>query len=228
MSSQTTSNRLAVAVDVALETHGLPSTPAGYPSLALCVVDSIWSLGVRYPSVVKVIDRYRAWLRRRGEDPTRRTSTELARDIDVAGGPEAFADDVVANRALTSTRGGVLKAVAVQCAAAALDELDIATVADFRERAADSRVEAVWREVRGQRSGISWHYLRILAGVEDIKADRMIRRFVARALGLDGLTPADARQLLLDAHRTLREAHPELTLRALDHAIWSIERKRSS
>jgi hypothetical protein len=33
--------------------------PEGYRSLALCIIDAIWSMGVRYSGVVRVIDRYR-------------------------------------------------------------------------------------------------------------------------------------------------------------------------
>jgi hypothetical protein len=32
--------------------------PEGYRGLALCVIDAIWSMGVRYSGVVRVIDRY--------------------------------------------------------------------------------------------------------------------------------------------------------------------------
>ena len=159
-------------------------TPPGYPdSLALCIVDAVWSLGVRYGSVVNVLDRYRGWvLDVAGGEADRRGARELVDDIDAAGGPERFAEDVVDNRARTSTRSGILKAAAVHRAAAAMVAADVDSTAQLRSRYEDPAVEATWRAVKGQRSGISWHYLRILAGVQDVKADRMICAFVSEAI----------------------------------------------
>jgi hypothetical protein len=45
--------------------------PPGYPnSLALCVLDAIWSMGVRYTAVKRVISRYRQHRSSLGADPT--------------------------------------------------------------------------------------------------------------------------------------------------------------
>lgn len=203
-------------------------TPSGYPdSLALCVLDAVWSLGVRYGSVVNVLNRYRCWVRDvAGGDADRRDAHQLAEDIAAAGGPVRFAEDVVDNRARTSPRSGILKAEAVQLAAAALDELGVNTIDQFRRCYDDPAVEAAWRAVKGQRSGISWHDLRILAGVQDVKADRMICAFVEQVLGR-AVGPAEARELVVAAHEHLRGGHPEVDLRTLDHAIWTHQRSRT-
>lgn len=83
-------------------------TPSGYPdSLALCVLDAVWSLGVRYGSVVNVLNRYRCWVRDvAGGDADRRDAHQLVEDIAAAGGHVRFAEDVVDNRARTSPRRG--------------------------------------------------------------------------------------------------------------------------
>jgi hypothetical protein len=44
------------------------------------------------------------------------------------------------------------------------------------------QLKQAWLAVPGQRSGISWRYLLMLAGIPEVKPDRMIRRFVADAL----------------------------------------------
>lgn len=203
-------------------------TPPGYPnSLALCVLDAVWSLGVRYGSVENVLDRYRSWVRDvAGGDADRRDAHQLVEDIAVAGGHVRFAEDVVDNRARTSSRSGILKAEAVQLAAAALDELGVSTIDQFQRRYDDPEVEAAWRAVKGQRSGISWHYLRILAGVQDVKADRMICAFVEQVLDR-AVGPAEARELVVAAHEHLRGDHPKVDLRTLDHAIWTHQRRRT-
>ena len=74
-------------------------------------------------------------------------------------------------------------------------------------------VEDVYRSTRGQSSGISWHYLCILAGVQHVKADLMIRRFVATAGQLRDVDPLQGRRAVLDAQALLEEKAPNLTTR---------------
>jgi hypothetical protein len=46
--------------------------------------------------------------------------------------------------------------------------------------------ESYVREIKGQSPGISFDYFRLLAGDEEmVKADTMICRFVADAIGID-------------------------------------------
>lgn len=198
--------------------------PPGYPeSLSLAIIDSIWSMGVKYRSVENVVARYRKWVADHGGDADHEGAQSLQEAIARAGGAAEFSRSVVRNAARTSTRNGVLKASAVNTGADALLRHGIDTTADFRARAGTLEVEHEWSAVPGQRSGISWHYLRILAGVDDVKADRMVCRFVSRAVGRTVANTA-AHQLATEAHDALRVAAPGLTLRALDHAIWSFER----
>lgn len=70
--------------------------------------------------------------------------------------------------------------------------------------------------MKGQRSGISWQYLRILAGVQDVKADRMIRALIADTLGRS-VEPSEARELVIAAHARVSVDRQELDLRTLDH-----------
>jgi len=213
--------------------QGMPPAPAGYPdSLAWCIIDSVWSMGVRYSAVENVLRRYECWLvdERRGARKGR-TSVDLRADISFAGGPDGFAG-IVKNRMRTATRNGFLKAEAVDHAAARLDELGIATAADLRHvvrrgsAEALERLERGWRSVPGQASGISFKYLLMLAGIEDVKPDRMICRFVASAAGLDAVKPDVAYRSILGAHQIFLAEGERLTLRALDHAIWSYQRQR--
>jgi len=97
---------------------------------------------------------------------------------------------------------------------------------DRPESPAPTDVKAAGRSVSGQGSDTSWHYLLILAGVDDVKADRMICRFVARAGGVETVTPTEAYDAVVGAHRILVLEAPDLTLRALNHAIWGAERAR--
>ena len=191
--------------------------PAGWPmattysSLALAVIDSLWSIGVRYTGVRNVIARYRAFRSRAGVDADQDTPADLAAVIDGAGGPDAFAE-IVANRQRTSSRNGILKAEAVRLAADVLIDAGICVPADVAaatpEQLTDVRVK--WTGIRGQGSGLSWQYFLMLSGEQGVKADRMVRRFVADALGCEeqDISQADAHELVTEAAgapRTQRE-----------------------
>lgn len=193
---------------------GGPSTwrrPPGYPdSLALCLLDSIWSLGANYDHhVVPVLNRYREF---RGGHADRDTATDLVGAAEACGGPAAFAQ-VLRNRQLTSTRKGVLKAQAVMEAARMLSRAGIETPAALQANA--DEVAAHWRQIPGQRSSATgWRYLLLLAGASEAKPDRMIVRFVSGAVGRP-VAPEEA-------HTLLQAAAPRLgvPLPSLDHRIW--------
>ncbi len=106
--------------------------PPGYPgSLALCVLDAIWSMGVRYTAVEHVISRYREHRRGQGADPEHNSLADLLVAIDRAGSPEGLAE-LLGNHQLTATRNGVLKADAVAIAARTLASQGINQPSDLR------------------------------------------------------------------------------------------------
>ena len=198
------------------------TAPPGYPdSLALCVIDSIWSIGIRYSSVERVVGRYRTRRAALSGDADFDGAGDLLRDFDAAGGTEPWRK-AVGTRHLTSTRGGIPKAEAVRRAAEALTTSGIDSAGKLR--AADDdllcRAEAAWVAVRGQRSGISWRYLLLLSGVQQVKPDRMICRFAERAVGRRP-TPAYAANLV-----TAAAAELGVDVRTLDHRIWRHESGR--
>lgn len=91
--------------------------PAGYrDSLAMCVLDSIFSLRASYASTVHVLARYRGVRRAAGADPNRDGLADLIAAVEVAGGVDAAAGPALFdNRAYTpgtakSGQTGVLKA----------------------------------------------------------------------------------------------------------------------
>jgi len=202
--------------------------PVGYPdSLALCIIDSIQSTGVKYPSVEKVVARYRAYRRERAGDPNADGIPELLATFKRCNGPDGWAEKI-GNGHRTSTRGGApLKAFAIEQVAEVLKEHGINTAPDLRDAGRDEgrfqEVRRGWCSVVGQRSGITWHYAGMLAGVDGVKPDRMICRFVADSLevprrGVDaefvyGIVMATAVELGMTAF-------------ALDHAIWQFQRGR--
>jgi hypothetical protein len=193
---------------------------AGHRSVGLAMIEAVWSIGVRYQSVDRVIARYRAERLAAGGDPETDAPADVRRLIEACGGPDAFADRM-GNRQRTSTRNGILKAEAVLREAAILEDEGIATRRQLT-RASQKRldhVQARWCTVPGQSSGVSWRAFALGLGLPEVKPDRMIRRFVAAALGRPGETTVkldEARDLVIAAAARLG-----VSPRALDHAIWS-------
>ena len=196
----------------------------GYPGgLALAVIDAIWAMIARYPITRGVIRRYSQYRSLEGADPGRDALTDLLGLYERVGGVDAFIDQVGTRNRVSTRPDAARKGEAVHVAASKLLELGIDTAAQFV--AADGtglgeQVKAAWLAVPGQGSGISWRYLRMLLGLPDVKADRMVIRFIASALGTDkqNMNQDDAVRLVQAAAE-----HFGVDQRALDHEIWEYQ-----
>jgi hypothetical protein len=163
--------------------------PGGYPNgLALCIVDSVQSTGIRYGTTAKVVNRYRTYRTAQGGDPETDSVSDLVQTFTELAAPEAWAAKIGTDNRTSTHAGAPLKACAIYQAAQAMVRSAIETGQDLRDAAQDhvqlAGVERDWRAVPGQRSGVTWHYLQILAGIPGVKPDRMIIRFVADTLGV--------------------------------------------
>ena len=117
-----------------------------------------------------------------------------------------------------------LKAEAVLIEARALAAAGIATPADVFASPPDrlDHLRESWTVVTGQASGITWDYFLMLCGLPGVKADRMLQRFVSRALGRE-VTADRAGALVLAAAEGLGVASPQL-----DYRLWRQESTRSA
>lgn len=201
--------------------------PDGYrDGLALCMIDSVQSMGVTYSSVENVVARYRAYRRSQGGDPNTDGVAELLTTFNELDGPEGWAKKI-GNSNRTSTRSGVLKSEAIRDAARVLETQGIGATAALRRTAEDQaqleQVRRAWCAVTGQRSGITWRYMQMLAGIEGVKPDRMICRFVADSLELPrrAVTPTFALKIVTAAAKEMGMSPTDL-----DHAVWQFQRVR--
>jgi hypothetical protein len=204
-----------------------------YRSVTLCVIDAVFSIGVRYSSVTAAVGRYCCHYkvpRYRSDKsliPPRADQEPLATLIDRIEefGSERFAKDVLENRQRTSTRNGILKGEAVRLFATALRESGVDHLQDVPGHIEDRKLEARIRDIPGQRSKISLHYFFMLAGSDDlIKPDRMIHRYLRRTLDLGSDLPFEkAQRLVVEAASDLKPKYPHLTPRLLDFLIWNRE-----
>jgi hypothetical protein len=197
-------------------------SPGGYDSVGLAVIDSVWSIGVRFKSVENVIARYRAERIATGADPEADRPSDVRRFIESCGGPERFAARM-GNRQRTSTTNGILKAEAVLHEARILEDEGVGVPADLIGAGPErlDHLQRRWLTVTGQASGVSWRALAMLVGLPEVKPDRMIRRFAATALGrrtASAVGVDEARDLVMATAARLG-----VSPRDLDYAIWAYQ-----
>ena len=201
----------------------------GYPDgLALCLVDSVQSTGVTYTSVGNVLDRYRAYRRNDKGLPEADGTKELLETFADLGGSIGWAGKIGNDNKTSTKTGAPLKAEAIRLAADLLNREGITDTAKLRVAVDSPKLEKVkseWLRIPGQRSGITWRYMLMLAGVPGVKPDRMISRFVADTLGLSRRrvkTDFAADAVLATAERLT------MSPTDLDHAIWDWQRRQRS
>ena len=220
-----------VACDNLLPDPSIWEPSDGYPtSLALCVIDAIWSMGVRYGNVRNILQRYRDLRSGQGADAEQDNLGDLLAVVEGLGGVHEFIRSVGNRQKVSTSPGAKLKGEVVVAAAKSLRDIGIDSMADFlaAEEANGSSVRSVWTTLPGQGSGTSFRYLRILAGLEDVKPDRMVRRFVARALGLGDVAESSVKEdQAVDLVRKTAE-HFGVSERTLDGELWKYESSRSS
>ncbi|WP_446666507.1 hypothetical protein [Flexivirga sp. B27] len=214
---------LGTAVRDDLGDHTRWFEPDGYSSVALCLIDSIYSTGNRYAGVIDAVRKYRE---RRGINASADdTASDLVAAVKSWGGADALADTTKHWRCWPST-DAPFKADAVVRAAAILAAHRIETIDDVQERLGtpeqqdESPVKKEWLRIPGQRSGLTWTYFLMLAGVPGVKADRMVVRYVSRVLQRD-VHPREAARLVSEV-----ATRRNLSRLKLDHAIWRFESGR--
>ena len=200
--------------------------PDGYPnSLALCIVDSVQSTMVRYPTVEKVVNNYRAYRCEQGGDPNTDSAADLAATFEQLNGHEVWAKRIGNGNRTSTHKGSPLKAYAIEAEANSMIDVGVMTAEDLRTAANDAdalaRVKKAWLKVPGQGPGVTWHYVQMLAGIPGIKPDRMIIRFVAKALDRQVKTIGTAFCVEL---LTAVAGELSMTASELDHAIWNHQR----
>lgn len=202
-----------------------------YAHLPLCVINAVFSIGVRYEATKRVVQRYCDHFEiqrvrpNRDNLPSRGDQQPLA--VFVAEverwGVDRFTDEVFANRQRTSTQNGILKTEAAWRFARVLRDYGVNYLQDIPNVVTNTHLDEAIRAIPGQLSGISLSYFFMLAGSDDlIKPDRMICGFLQETLGRS-VSPKDAQRLLTEACHVLRRHYPTLTPRLLDSCIWRKE-----
>lgn len=206
-----------------------------YSSLPLCVIDSVFSIGVRYEGVRNTVTRFCDYFRLN----QRRSGTKLPNIDDQLSiesflssfdslGLDIFLNDVFKNRQRTSPTNGIVKAEAVYMFCKVLNKYNVNYFQDVNKLYGNDKFEKDIKAISGQKSGISLVYFYMLAGDDHwIKPDRMIVRFLEKAIQRK-VKIEEAQSILVGATNILAEKYPNITPRLLDYQIWNYERNNSS
>lgn len=202
--------------------------PDGYQSVALAVLDSIYSTGNHYKGVENVIDRYCELRGEEGGHPNTDTATDLINAFDRWGGVEGFVLKTKNRWRTSSDLEAPYKAYAALEAAKVLAAHSLETVSDAVDRLSEresrerSDIAKQWRAITGQSSGLTWHYFLMLVGIPGVKADRWVIRFVTETLR----RPKEVSSK--EASRLVEAVADDLNINyiQLDHTIWRFQSER--
>jgi hypothetical protein len=195
-----------------------------YGHLPLCVIDSVFSIGVRYEGVENVIKRFCNYYNvDRLSNKNELTTTDMLVLIEQMSIIE-LTEKVFQNRQRTSARNGILKSEAVVFFLKVLQKFKAETLRDVEKIITNEKFENEIKKIPGQKSGISLKYFFMLSGSDDlIKPDRMILRFLETITG-EQLSPNNCQLILAAVSDRLRNMGFNITARKLDYLIWSYQR----
>lgn len=152
-----------------------------YQSLPLCVIDAVYSIGVKYESTKETVKRYcndfNLQRIKNNKDlmpnqDTQESIEAFLKKINLIG-VDTFTEKMFDNKQRTSTNNGILKSEAVYRFAKTLKNHSVNYFQDVTKVIVKSNFEKDIRSIPGQRSGISLRYFYMLSGSDNfIKPDR--------------------------------------------------------
>lgn len=193
--------------------------PGGWPNeIEAALLDAIFSSNARYGTkgsgVRAVIGRWRSHVDGRKLDSLHGLSET----------PTETLIEALDNRQRVPGRdpdrprkGEAVKAVAKNLVDAGIT--NTATLDDII-KGEEERVRRTFTAISGV-GDVTFSYFLMLLGYPDVKADRMICRFVADALGRDSIDSTSARRLIREVAVRMK-----MDPRDLDHATWQWQRRR--
>lgn len=185
-----------------------PEWPGGWPGeIEAALLDAVFSMRAVYSGALRVVE---AWRTHRGPGPL----DDLHQLARYRSDPESLLG-ILQNRQRVPG-GSTTKAEAVTAAAGRLIEAGAVSSETFSTTSAGQQGAYTGVPGLGQ---VTWTYLGMLLGSPGVKADIMVRRFVARALAVDDV-PAETAERLVEAVAEDLGRSPT----QLDHAIWSYQR----
>jgi len=196
-----------------------------YPNLPLCIIDTVFSIGVAYIATRNTVNRFCEF---QGVESTSESfSVSSFLSIYDKYSSHRMASEVFRNLQRTSTRNGILKAEAVRLFSEVVRTQKVEYLTDAISLVNNAEFEGAILSIPGQRSGISLRYFYMLVGSDDfVKPDRMIQRFLQASTGEKNISPDLACKIVQESCRILQNSHPNITPRVLDSIIWKFQRSQ--
>jgi len=203
-----------------------------YASMPLCVVDSVFSIGVRYEGVTNTVEHLCEYYQIGQRAKRKATIPKVEDQISTTDFLKLFGDTPVQrlaeyaynNRQRTSVKNGILKADAVIRFLSVLKDFGVEYYQDIPKIAINSSFEFCIKNIPGQGSGISLKYFLMLSGNDKlIKPDRMIIRFLQDATNAK-FNLLQCEKLLVDVTLELNKRGYKITPKLLDRLIWNYQR----
>jgi hypothetical protein len=202
-----------------------------YAHMPLCVIDSVFSISVRYEGVRNTIQRFSEHYhiniyREQAELPASENQIPVSGFIKLLkdSTPEELASNVYKNRQRTSSKNGMLKAEAVCKFLKVLKNYKAEYFQDIPSLYNNRDFEEDIKHIPGQGSGISLNYFFMLAGSETlIKPDRMVINFLENVVGYR-MKFYEAQIALASISEVLNTEGISMNPRLLDHVIWNYQR----
>ena len=203
-----------------------------YKSLPVCIIDAVFSIGVKYQHVEKAekafFDYFDLSISRTYPIVNEYTINDFINDMDTFNSFEEAAKFGFNNRQRTSSRNGILKAEACYLVAKVFQNHNINTLEDFNNYSNKSELDADILKVKGQSSGIMLKYFYMLAGKEnEVKPDRHMVNFMKKVFPHLTISTKDHPEIKMIMEETVKELkvrYPQLTERFLDVLIWDYMR----
>lgn len=202
-----------------------------YTSVPLCVIDAVFSIGVRYEGVKNTVNKYCKYFdlnpfRMIAEHPEIKLQQSVENFLKSFNelGLDNYVNEIFQNRQRTSTKNGILKAEAVYKFCEILSKYEVNYLQDVKKLYGNQQFEDDIKRIPGQKSGISLVYFYMLAGDDHlIKPDRMIIRFLEKAIQRK-VSLEEAMLLLQKTSELLQEKYYNMNPRLLDYQIWNCVR----
>jgi len=195
--------------------------PGGWPGeIEAAVIDAVFSIRARYGSRTSGV---RAVVARWRDHRNDGNLNDLGNLASFETDPDGILN-ILDNK--QKLYGGMLKAQGCAVVAQRLLDKGVQTSGDIADRA---ELRGAWNSVAGL-GNVTWSYMLMLLGHQDVKADVMIQRFVGLAFADHRIdTRVDsklARAVVIAAAGELSSDGTLVEPTTLDHGIWQHQRRR--
>ncbi len=202
-----------------------------YSSMPLCVIDSVFSIGVRYGGVINTINNVtnfyninrRALRKHVLPDIKNQLSTSDFINKLSKNKTEELINKVFNNRQRTSSKNGITKVEAVIKFLHVLKDFNVEYYQDIKRLIHNESFEFCIKRIPGQKSGICLNYFFMLTGSSDIiKPDRRIIRFLYNITNKK-FNLSDCQKLVIKVADELNKRKYKITPQRLDSLMWNYQ-----